>query len=160
MRGSRLYLFLLALMTAPVLAAASPALPAKPPNALTVRFIPYAAIVPSGSGSEAFLDFGVVAAKPGTGRQRAIVVRQRVAVRLDGGTTGAPVSARLLVALSEETPDCTVRLDGMPLSTLPRLIDTVHRVGTAVVHEIEVTIPPTVPAGTFLGNLQWLAESN
>jgi hypothetical protein len=102
---------------------------------------------------------GAVAAKRGAGYRNGIVVRQRVAVRLDG-PPGTPASARLSVALTEETPGCTVRLDGITLSALPRLIDPVHRVGTAVGHEIEVTIPDKVPPGTFLSNLQWLAESD
>jgi hypothetical protein len=152
------WLLLLAITTTPALAAA-PAAMWGPASALSVRFVPIDSSIPNGPGSAAFLDFGTVSAKAGAARRGGIVVHQRVAVRLDG-PPGAPASARLSVALTEETPGCTVRLDGMTLSTFPRLIDPVHRVGTAAVHEIEVTIPTTVPPGTVLSNLQWLAESD
>jgi hypothetical protein len=158
MLRSLTWLFLLAITTTPALAAV-PVATVGPASALTVRFVPIDSSIPNGPGSAAFLDFGRVSAKPGAGRRGGIVVSQRVAVRLDG-PPGAPTSARLSVALTEETPGCTVRLDGKTLSTFPRLIDPIHRVGSASVHEIEVTIPTNVPAGTVLSNLQWLAESD
>ena len=84
------------------------------------------------------------------------MVRQSVGLRLDGQYA----SARVSVALAVETPGCIVRVDGVTLSTVPRMINPVHRVGATVVHEIEMTIPASVPAGAFLSNLQWFAESD
>ena len=145
--------------------AAAPAhgtAPAAPPpvlaTGLTIHLEPLETGAAGGAGGDAFLDFGSVSARPGAGHDRGIVIRRRVAVRLDG-PAGAPASARLSVALSAETPGCTVRVDGVTLSTLPRTIDPVHRVGTPVVHRIEITIPASAPAGTFLSDLLWLAES-
>jgi len=106
-------------------------------------------------GSDAHVDLGALAANRASLRQRAIVTKRRVAVRIDGPGP----SVRLSVALGAETPGCSVRVNGIALSTIPRMLDGAHRVGTAVVHQIEVSIPADVPAGPFLSNIQWLAES-
>jgi hypothetical protein len=111
----------------------------------------------SDAAGDALVHIGSVSARPGAGhRSGAIVVRQRVGLRLDGQYA----SARVSVALAAETPGCTVRVDGIVLSTIPRVINPVHRVGATVVHEIEMTIPASVPAGPFLSNLQWFAETD
>jgi hypothetical protein len=109
----------------------------------------------SGSaGADAHMDLGALSANPASMRAGQIVIRRRVAVRLDGpGPT-----ARLSVALGTEAPGCSVRLDSVALSTIPRVVDAVHRVGTPVVHQLEIAIPRGAPAGSFLTNLQWLAE--
>jgi hypothetical protein len=158
MRPTLPWLLLLAAAATPALDAAPAAPAAGPASELTIHFEPLdpgAAGVP---GGDAFIDFGTVTARPGAGHGRGILIRRRVAVRLDG-PAWAPASARLSVALTADTPGCTVRVDGVTLSTFPRTIDPVHRVGTAVVHEIEVTIPASAPPGIFLGDLEWLAES-
>ena len=123
----------------------------------TVSFVSNGSSTLIAPGGIAVVDIGSASARPGAGSS-GIVIRRQIGVRLDG-QSGAPASTRLSVALAEEIPGCKVRIDGMTLSTVPRLVDQVHRIGTAVVHEIEVTIPPSVPAGIFAINLQWLAES-
>lgn len=156
MRNSFPGLLLLLLVATPAFAALA-ATEAGPASAVTIRFVSLDSAIRSAAGSDAFVDFGSVAKQPGAGR--GIVIRRRVAVRLDG-YPGAPASARLSVALTAEAPGCTVRVDGVTLSTFPRLIDPLHRIGSDVVHEIEVTIPTTVPSGAFLSDLQWLAASD
>jgi hypothetical protein len=157
MRNSFPGLLLLLLVATPALAAAPAVTGAGATSAVTVHFVPLDSATWSAASGDAFVDFGTVALQSGT--SRGIVVHRRVAVRLDG-YPGAPASARLSVALTAEAAGCTVRVDGVTLSTLPRMIDPVHRIGSDVVHEIEVTIPTTVPAGTFLSDLQWLAASD
>jgi hypothetical protein len=123
-----------------------------------IRFA-FQVIEGGGTGStagDAFLDIGRVSAGPGRASGRAIVVTRRIAVRLEGLAS----TARVSVALLAETPGCTVRLDGVPLSSIPRLVNPVHRVGSTVVHQLEMSIPAGVPAGPLLSNLQWLAETD
>jgi hypothetical protein len=105
-------------------------------------------------GADAHMDLGTLAANPASMRGGSIVVRRRVAVRIDGPGP----AARLSVALAVEAPGCTVRVDGLALSTIPRMVDATHRVGAAVVHQLEIHVPRGVPPGAFLTNLQWLAE--
>lgn len=152
-------LLAIAISVTPALAAPAASSAAGPASALTIRFVPLDTMTRSAVDGNAFIDLGAVSASPTAARSRSIIVRRRVAVRLDN-STGMPASARLAVALTAETPGCTVRVDGMTVSTLPRVIAPMHRIGTAVVHEIEFTIPASVPAGAFLSDLQWLAETD
>jgi hypothetical protein len=109
-----------------------------------------------GAGAQAALNLGTVSAV-GSGRKKpAIVLRERVAVRLDGKAT----TARLSVALAQDLPGSTVRVNGQTISMVPRLIHPAHPVGTTVVHQLEITIADDVPAGAFLNNLQWVAETD
>lgn len=162
MRKALPWLLLLAAapaLVAPALAAPEAAGgPETASQALTLRFELLGSAVGIPGGGDAFVDLGTLSADRDAGRGRGIVVRRRVAVRLEGGP-GAPAVARLSVALATATPGVTVRVDGVTLSTLPRTIDPVHRVGAPVVHEIEVTIPASVPPGTLLSDLHWVAES-
>jgi hypothetical protein len=124
-------------------------------NALTLRLIN----IDDGGGAggtDALVDVGAVSARPRGDGKGQIQVRKRVVLRLDGPFPNARVS----VALAVDMPGATMRVDGHAIGVIPRVIDPVHRVGATVVHEIELTIPASVPAGTFLGNLHWLAETD
>lgn len=133
--------------------AAAQAIPS-PAGRLQLRFVALEPATRTIASDQSVLDIGTVAAKPRR-ISNAIVVRQRIGVRLEG----AQANARLSVMLADPGVG-TLRVDGMPVSTVPRVIDPAHRVGATVTHEIELTIPPEVPPGPFLGNLQWLAETD
>jgi hypothetical protein len=106
------------------------------------------------SANGARIDLGRLSASAAAIRERRMLVRRRLALRIDGpGTT-----ARLLAVLTEEPAGLTIRVDGLPLSRLPRLLDPAHRLGTAVTHRIEIDIPTQVAPGPILGRVQWLAE--
>lgn len=141
-----------ALLASPAVASAQ-AIPS-PAGRLQLRFVPLEATTRTIGNDKGVLDIGTVSARPRR-IANAIVVRQRIGVRLEG----TQPSARLSVMLAEPGTG-TLRVNGMPVSTIPRVIDPAHRVGTTVTHEIELTIPPEAPAGPFLGNLQWLAEAD
>lgn len=128
---------------------------AAPPAPLTLQFVPLEPGQGSSRNSDAFVDVGAVSAAPGR-RPAPIKVQQRVGLRLEGPAA----SARVSVALEAEIAGVAVRVDGLPVTTIPRLIDPAHRIGATVVHRIEITIPAHVPPGNFLSNLQWLAESD
>ena len=130
-----------------------------PREDLTLRLLPLEAGGRDAGGSDAILDLGAVSAAARTARGRAVVVRQRVAVRLDS-PSGRVTSARLQASLAADTAGCTVRVDGVPLSTVPRLLDGVHRVGATVVHEIEVHVEASAAEGALLSEIEWLAESD
>jgi hypothetical protein len=102
------------------------------------------------------LNLGALSAKPQASRKRAILVRERIAVRLEGSRGMARVS----VALAQDTPGTVIRVNGQPVSTMPRVIDAAHRVGATVVHQLEVSIAADAPAGAFLSNLLWVAETD
>jgi hypothetical protein len=130
------------------------------PSALAPEPIRFAFQVLEGGGTggpgDAFVDLGRLSARAVRGRSPAIIVTRRVALRLEGMAS----TARVSVALLAETPGSTIRLDGIVLSTMPRLVDPVHRVGSTVLHQLEITVPAGVPAGPFLSNLQWIADTD
>jgi len=158
-RALALSICVLALLAGTSALAASAGAAAVPgsASALTLRLLPLDGAARSDAAGDVFVHIGSVSAHPGPGKKGApILVRQSVGLRLDGQYA----SARVSVALAVETPGCIVRVDGFTLSTVPRMINPVHRVGATVVHQIEMTIPASVPAGAFLSNLQWFAESD
>lgn len=126
------------------------------PQPIRISFAMVEGGVSAPAGRDAFLDVGSVSARGGRQRDNAIRITRRVSVKLEG----AAATARVSVALLADTPGVTVRVNGATMSTVPRLIDPVHRVGSAVTHQIEMIIPASVPAGPFLNNLQWLAETD
>jgi hypothetical protein len=138
-------------------AASAAAVSARPAaaNALTLRLINLDAGGGAG-GTDALVDVGAVSARHRGDGKGQIQVRKRVALRLDGPYP----SARVSVALAVDMAGAILRVDGHTIGAIPRVIDPVHRVGATVVHEIELTIPANVPAGAFLGNLHWLAETD
>ncbi|HEV8241836.1 MAG TPA: hypothetical protein VGS57_20905 [Thermoanaerobaculia bacterium] len=145
-------------------AASVGAAPAAPPPArapeledLTLSLAAVDAAVPGGPRGEAVLDVGTLSA--GSAAHGRTPVHRRVVVRLDS-PSGRVAVARLEAFLGSEPAGCTIRVDGVVLSTMPRLIDAVHRVGIAVVHEIEISIPASAPEGTFLNGIEWVAESD
>ncbi|MDB5796604.1 MAG: hypothetical protein JWP36_506 [Paucimonas sp.] len=155
----RLLSLALALALAPATQAAPLARAAGQAGALAITFLPVDLGTRSMAGGDAVVDLGPLSASQAGRRNQPILVRRRVAIRIDGGS-GAAASARLSVALANDMPGSTVRVDGLALSTIPRVISPVHRIGSVVVHEVEMTIPASVPAGAFHHDLQWIAESD
>jgi hypothetical protein len=131
-------------------ASAGPTLPKTP--ALALSFVALDGGTRTMADGRAWMDAGHLRA---TGRQPRVVVRERVGLRLEGQQGFARVS----VSLASEVPGGTVRVNGRPVSAFAQVIDPAQRVGTTVVHDIELVIPADAPAGGFLGNLQWLAET-
>ena len=132
---------------------------------LALAFVLFAGTAGAADGTLVFvfepmtvLDLGAISAQHGARGMREAMVRERIAVRLQGGPA-APATARVSVALGQELPGVVVRVDGVVLSTLPRVIDPAHRVGATVAHDIEVTVPASVKPGPFLNDLQWFAET-
>jgi hypothetical protein len=108
----------------------------------------------SATGAAAQMDLGPMRADAAAVRQRRTAVTRRVAVRIDG--PGPAV--RLSVSLAQDIGAASVRIDGLPVSTVPRVIDAMHRVAVSVPHRIEIAVPAGMPPGAFLGQLQWTAE--
>jgi hypothetical protein len=106
----------------------------------------------------AVLDLGPQAAHRERGRLQPARVRERIALRLRGDAA-APATARVSVALAQDWPGVDVRVDGVPLSTLPRVVAPAHRVGVPVAHLIEISVPASMAPGAFVNDLQWFADT-
>jgi hypothetical protein len=123
--------------------AASPA----PAEEMSIVFVGM-----SGSGSDAMFDAGVAS------RPRGVIVRS-FGLRLDAGTrtTGTAV---LRVWLESNDGRSTIRIDGMPLGTLPRVLDAHAPLGHVTTHRLEIEVPPEVAAGSFGSAIRWEASTN
>lgn len=106
------------------------------------------------AAAHARLDLGRLSANPAAIRERRMLIQRRVTLRIDGPGT----AARVTVALADEPTGFTMRIDGLLLSTLPRVLDPAHRLRTSVTHRIDIEIPAQAAPGSFLGRIQWLAE--
>jgi len=123
--------------------AASPA----PAEEMSIVFVGM-----SGSGSDAMFDAGVAS------RPRGVIVRS-FGLRLDTGTrtTGTAV---LRVWLESNDGRSTIRIDGIPLGTLPRVLDAHAPLGHVTTHRLEIEVPPDVDAGNFGSAIRWEATTN
>jgi hypothetical protein len=104
------------------------------------------------------VDVGTVSARRGCSA-RGAVVRQRVVVRLVSGS-GAPGFARLRAALAEHPGALRVRVDGVLLSTVPRLVDAHAPIGRSVARTIELEVPASEPPGALTVPITWTAEAD
>lgn len=114
---------------------------------LTIAFVGV-----SGNGSDALLDAGMVS------RPRGVIVRT-FGIRIDSGTrmTG---TAALRVWLESNDGRSTIRIDGKPLGTLPRVLDAHAPLGHVTTHRLEIEVPPDVNEGAFGSSIRWEAMTD
>jgi hypothetical protein len=149
MRSSLLSIAILLILGQPAIAggrrrtATSPA----PAEELSIVFVGM-----SGSSSDALFDAGVAS------RPRGVIVRT-FGIRLDAGTrtTGTVV---LRVWLESYDGRSTIRIDGMPLGTLPRVLDAHAPLGHVTTHKLEIEVPANVSEGTFASSIRWDASTD
>ncbi len=110
------------------------------------------------AGRDAMLALGSLSAHRLEGRKRGVVVVRRIAVTLEGGAGVASV-ARLRCFLHADDGRIRVRVNGVLLSSIPQLVDSRARVGTATVHEIALEVPDSSSPGALLSSIGWLAET-
>jgi hypothetical protein len=111
------------------------------------------------AGSDARLELGSVSAlRSGFRASAQVVIRRRVAVTLVGGA-GAPAFARLQLFLHADDGRVRVRVDGIRLSTVPRMVEPHARVGSPSIHLIELEVPDSSAPGALLSAIGWLVET-
>ena len=106
----------------------------------------------NGSGSDAVYDAGMVS------RPRGAIVRT-IGIRLDSGTrtTGTAVVRVWLESHDERT---SMRIDGVSLGTLPRILDAHAPLGHVTTHRLEIDVPPDVPEGAVASSIRWEATTD
>jgi hypothetical protein len=91
------------------------------------------------------------------GREKAAVAARSFAIRI--GEPGARGTATLRAFLETAGPDAIVRVDGIVLTTTPRVIRRHVPLGTAVAHRLEVEVPVTAPDGPLNASIGWEATT-
>jgi hypothetical protein len=104
----------------------------------------------TGGGREAVMDAGRVA---------QFRTRRVFGIRLDapGASSG---TATLRAYLESFDGRATVRIDGITLGLVPRVIDAQAPLGSITMHTLEIEIPPTVPEGAFASAVRWDVTTN
>lgn len=72
----------------------------------------------------------------------------------NGSHTG---DAMLSAYLENPDSSCTFFLDGIQLSTVPRMISARMRLGNSSEHRLEIRVPKTAPAGALRASVAWIA---
>lgn len=107
--------------------------------------------VTAGSGADAVIDAGPMSHL----HRRANVTVKVFGIRLEGPGKTATLRASL------ETVDrrCIVRVDGIELGTVPKVIAAQAPLGSVTSHRLEIEVPPTVPEGAFAASVRWEASN-
>lgn len=106
----------------------------------------------------AALDVGVIRNSGGR-RGAPASVDETIAVRIERGGDLQIGTASLRASVVTSDPRVVVRIDGMKLDALPRLIDGRVPVGATRPHRVTVEVPPAVPAGAIGSSIVWEVTS-
>ncbi|HKO02100.1 MAG TPA: hypothetical protein VJ032_10425 [Thermoanaerobaculia bacterium] len=124
------------------------------PDAITISFTPADGMRTT---TRTALDVGTLARRE---RARGARVVRNVAVGIDriSGITGGTATLRALLQYSDGR--ATVRVNGITLGAAPVVIDAHAPIGSAIVHRIDIEVPPTVPAGEVASAIRWEVTTN
>jgi hypothetical protein len=116
--------------------------------------------IPGGTTSEALLDAGPVSAawnRQPHARIASPFVERRVGVRITS-RSGRRGFVRLRAFLETADARAIVSVDGMALSSAPRLVDAQAPIGSTASHRLTVEVPASEPAGAFTSRIVWEVE--
>lgn len=118
-----------------------------PSSALSLTFLD------TDRGDAAVLDAGTIA---WSGGRRAVSITTRTfALRIGPASREARGTATLRAFLETPDPNATIRIDGIPLGTTPRVIQHHAPIGIAVTHRIEIEVPVSAPEGAVGVAVGW-----
>ncbi|HEX7155367.1 MAG TPA: hypothetical protein VF618_28125 [Thermoanaerobaculia bacterium] len=101
------------------------------------------------------VDVGVIAHVPSKKKQGWTVVTRTIGVRIDRGNRVAGGTAILRAWLDEPDARCVVRVDGVALTNVPRIIDAHARIGAVTPHRLEIEVPVTAAEGPLASAIRW-----
>jgi hypothetical protein len=106
------------------------------------------------SGSEALIDAGAMS------RTRGRVKRKVFGIRLDAANASEGATATLRAFLESHDGRSTIRVDGIEIGSIPKLINAQTPLGIVTTHTLEIEVPATVPEGALASSLRWEASTN
>jgi hypothetical protein len=122
-------------------------------GSLSVSFLsaPDGAALAGGTSAQRSLNLGTVSLAGGAKNANVqvqqlpgrFVVSTRFGLSIESGSQHAG-SATILAALAVPDPAYTFRLDGITLETVPRLLQGQARIGTALMHRLEIEVPTSL----------------
>lgn len=115
---------------------------------------------PSSALSITFVDAAAGLLETGTivwrgGAKRFAVTTRTVRMRIGEVSNDPRGTVTIRAFLEVPDPRCTIRIDGVPLTTAPRVIRTKAPIGVVLAHRIEVEVPITAADGPLQASIGW-----
>jgi hypothetical protein len=108
-------------------------------------------------GTGAVIDAGTLIS---TGGRRAARSTSSVSLRIGPASSEGRGTATLRAYLETHDPRATIRIDGITLTTAPRVIQRHAPIGVASAHRIEVEVPVTAAEGPLQTSIGWEATTD
>lgn len=86
--------------------------------------------------------------------------RRTFGIRIGRPSQEARGHATLRAFLETGDPRCIVRLDGIVLTTQPRVINRFTPIGITTTHRLEIEVPPSAPEGALLTTIGWSVSTD
>jgi hypothetical protein len=106
------------------------------------------------AGGDAWLDVKDVARLPGS-REHSTRLRRRFGVRLLRSSGSASGMATITARLQSTDGRMSMRLDGMPLTEAPMVVDLHASVGAVAFHTLEIEVSDSVAPGAIAASVNW-----
>ena len=101
----------------------------------------------------AVVDAGTIAWRGGS--RRSSVTTRNVTMRIGEPSREPRGTATLRAFVEAFDPRCAVRIDGVPLTTAPRVIRRLAPIGIAFNHRIEIEVPVAAADGPLQVSIGW-----
>jgi hypothetical protein len=138
------------------LAAAEKRLARTETEALSIAFVDVApgAGTLTAADNDGWLDVHELTHKPGS-REQVTRMRRQFGIQIVRAGAITNGTARITARLESWDGRATVRLDGRVLTAVPVLVDGHAAVGSIAVHQLEIEVPVSVPAGPLAASIGW-----
>ena len=113
---------------------------------------------PSSELTLTFLNGPVIDAGPIVlrgGKRKTTIATRTVTMRIGRASREARGTATLRAFLETSDPHASVRINGITLTTAPRIIERHAPIGIAVTHRIEIEVPVSAPEGALAASIGW-----
>lgn len=114
--------------------------------------------VENGALPDAIIDAGAVSWN-GDGKKGASTRRQ-IGIRIGRPSGEARGTATLRAFLETAGTRCSVRIDGILLGPVPRIVQANAPIGITTKHRIEIEVPTDAPEGAFDAVIRWEVTKN
>jgi hypothetical protein len=81
--------------------------------------------------------------------------KRRFGLRIGRPSQESRGTATLRAYLETVDPRCIVKLDGIVLTTQPRIIDRFAPIGITTTHRLEIEVPASAPEGALVTTIGW-----
>lgn len=128
--------------------------------ALSIEFVdvPAAAAPLMAAGSDAWVDVNAVSRQAGS-TGTSVLVRRRFGIRVLRAGSVSWGTAILTARLDSPDGRSSLRIDGLPLTSMPVVVDARAAVGAVTIHTLEIEVAGSVTPGPLAASISWEATA-